>query len=895
AASLKDITLQYGPEERAINFTGNAALTFGDHPHADATISALQIDVDRVLAAPDVTNRPPLLVIGAFVDDLTAAVKPPLPGDIHLSIDGLTLGGTPLQSLRSDIHIGPGGWTVQSFECRAPGLTQVQMSGRLERTAQGAKFSGPGTLASTDVDAFLAWLGGSGAEVSTETRGFTARGDLTIADGRVAVDRLVATLDQNSVAGRLAYTSPADDRPAKIDGDLHATELDLDALSAFAKAASGANQVALPREGSLAIDIGKAKLGGVDLQAVKGQIKYDADNLQIDRLSIGALGGAAVDIAGRVEALASRPRGQVNLDLDARSLAGLADLLARFSPPAASGLRLFADKLAPAKLHAVLNVAPAGTSATLAKLDGSGTAGALRVAVNGEGTGQASQLGDAALRIETKLDADDGSTLAALFGLDRIAAVDRKPGQVTLSAKGPLKGDIRIDARLIVAGLDAALRGAVRFTGEHNPAGALQILASAADLRPLRQTMTGQAGALLPVSARAQVTLAGSTVSLSDLAVALGKGAARGRVSLNLATPLGIDGNVEADDADAAGVAAVLFGLPSAAVNAAPNAPNASNAANAGPNTNAAAMWSNAPVGGGAFFPTLHGTVGFKFARAIFTPALIVSRLGGVAHFDGSDIALSDLDGEFGGGHIGGEVAFHHDADALTAHARLGLTEADAAALTGGKGLTGRVSAKLQADGIGRTPADLVGGLHGNGSLALADGAFLGIDAAAFDAALRVADQSGGLDAAKVETVVSGAMANGHFAVPRGEAALTISGGQINAVNNSLQGPNDAALALNGVLDLNRVTLDTRLLLSVPPPRRALIDNRPQLAVNVKGPLGAPDRRLDVSALTGWLALHSAELQTRHIEMIEAERHNEPAPPATHAEIPELRLPVPGA
>jgi hypothetical protein len=55
----------------------------------------------------------------------------------------------------------------------------------------------------------------------------------------------------------------------------------------------------------------------------------------------------------------------------------------------------------------------------------------------------------------------------------------------------------------------------------------------------------------------------------------------------------------------------------------------------------------------------------------------------------------------------------------------------------------------------------------------------------------------------------------------------------------------------------------------------------------VKGPLAAPERRLDVAALVGWLTLRATEQQTRRLESLEANRRADvlgdfarPAPPS---------------
>ena len=57
---VADLALQMGREERAVVFSGKADLKLGTHPRLEGDITARQIDVDRVLAAPDMTHRPPL-------------------------------------------------------------------------------------------------------------------------------------------------------------------------------------------------------------------------------------------------------------------------------------------------------------------------------------------------------------------------------------------------------------------------------------------------------------------------------------------------------------------------------------------------------------------------------------------------------------------------------------------------------------------------------------------------------------------------------------------------------------------------------------------------------------------------------------------------------------------
>ncbi len=311
------------------------------------------------------------------------------------------------------------GWSLDRFSFRAPGFTQVSLSGRLDETPQGIAFTGPATLEAADVNMLLAWLEGRGDLPSGQANSMSARGDLTIARDRLAVDRFSASLDQENVEGSLAYNWATDDRPAILNADLRAPNLDLDALKTFAKTAVADNGFELPHQVALALDIGKATLAGIDARAVKAQLKLDAGALQIDRLSVGDLGGAALGITGRIDELSSQPRGRLTLDLDARALGGLTDVVEKLAPHSAGILRRFADRLAPAKVHAILNVDRAPTAGSTAKLDLSGQFGLMRVALNGDATGDPSHLGDAAVHLDGRIDADDGSAMTALLGLDR--------------------------------------------------------------------------------------------------------------------------------------------------------------------------------------------------------------------------------------------------------------------------------------------------------------------------------------------------------------------------------------------------------------------------------------------------------------------------------------------
>ncbi len=197
---------------------------------------------------------------------------------------------------------------------------------------------------------------------------------------------------------------------------------------------------------------------------------------------------------------------------------------------------------------------------------------------------------------------------------------------------------------------------------------------------------------------------------------------------------------------------------------------------------------------------------------------------------------------------------------------------------------------KLQGDGLGRSPDGLIGSLHGGGTLVLTNARFTGINDAAFAAAVRATDRNGAIDAPKVMAAVNAVMDNGRLMVPQGNAELTVTAGRIHLGKTVLTASGGTELAIDGVLDLNTAAVDARLTLSGQPPANALISIRPEIDVIVKGPVAAPERKLETSTLVAWLALRAAELQTRRLKSLEANQRDDLRGPIARPAAPSLRF-----
>ncbi len=158
------------------------------------------------------------------------------------------------------------------------------------------------------------------------------------------------------MSGRLAYVFAAGKRAAKLDAALNAPNSISTPRSASARALLAGSTVERPHDMTIAADIGRATVGGFVARNASARLKVDADGLQIDKLAVADLGGAAFSASGRIVTTAPSPQGSINVDLDAPDMAPVLALMSRFAPATVKTLRYGAAAMAPAKLHARLAI-----------------------------------------------------------------------------------------------------------------------------------------------------------------------------------------------------------------------------------------------------------------------------------------------------------------------------------------------------------------------------------------------------------------------------------------------------------------------------------------------------------------------------------------------------------
>ena len=866
SALMQNFEFDYGSQEGGLKLTGVADFKFGKRPRFDGVLSGRQIDLDRALGGKG-AQTPPAAAIGKLAQLAGGAFRPPIPIQIGIGIDQVTIGGDTVQNLRGDISTGARGWNLDRFEFRAPGFTQVRVSGHLAVEDDRVAFTGPAEIKANDPKALVAWLEGRTEAKKSDLKPLSMRGQLTLANDRVAVERLTAEFERKTVTGRFVYTFGAGGQPARLDAALHAPEFDIDTALGFGNALLAGSHIERPHDMTIAADIGHASIAGFEARELSARLKVDAEGLQIDKLSVANLGGAAFSASGRIDTASSPPQGSMSVDLDAPDMAPVMALLTRFAPKMAQTLQRGASAMAPAKLHATLNMEGASPTAQ-AKFAVNGRLGKARLAFNGETNADLMTFKSGDMHLAGKLTADDGKALVSMLALDRVVAVTPGPGALTLDANGPLRGDWHVDGKLSAGGLAANASGIARPFGDH-PTAVLHAAIVRADAAPLRRA----AGGALPVAVSGRVAVVGHEVSLSDIDAAIAGANLRGKLMFTLAAPHRLQGEIEADHVDGAGLVAAAIGMPLSAQR-----------------NGTAWTLSSEPFEAGVF-GDYAGAVKLKMRRVDLMPQLTAREFSTTLRFDKNAFIFDAMSGDLAGGRLKARLSFNSTDSGLDARAEVKLLGADATALLASGArppVTGMLDFSGELEGSGLSPVALFGSLKGSGNLALNDAQLAGLDPRAFDAVTRAVDQGLNIEPARISDIVSKALQSGRLSVQHAQAVVALSSGQARLRKFSADSK-DAQLSLTGNLDLTDGALDAHLVLSG---SQEQSEARPDIFMALDGPVTAPTCSIDVSALTGWLTLRAVENQAKQLREIErASRQSSPPPPTPKSgQLPKSEL-----
>ncbi|WP_334433372.1 AsmA family protein [Bradyrhizobium sp. AZCC 1610] len=237
AARLEQVEVTYGPEERALKLSGNGDIRFGATPLLRAVLSARQLDADRFVAKDNAAEParalPALRALTSVVPHL------PVSAQIELASEQVMLGGRPLQDIAAELHGDDKSWSLRRLEFRAPGATRVSLSETGAKSVAPDRFKAALSVESSDPEALLTWLQGRGEIAYRSQKPLRLRGDVTVAPEGFAIDAMKADIEGGTVEGRVVVSHRQAIHGSRVDAELKAERLDLDAATAFARSLAG--------------------------------------------------------------------------------------------------------------------------------------------------------------------------------------------------------------------------------------------------------------------------------------------------------------------------------------------------------------------------------------------------------------------------------------------------------------------------------------------------------------------------------------------------------------------------------------------------------------------------------------------------------------------------------
>jgi large subunit ribosomal protein L24 len=817
SAALDDVSFQYGPDERGAALVGAGVFEFGKQPKLRLKLSARQIDLDRLLATPQTPRRLPASAIQGFGELLGSALRPSWPLNLSVAVDSIVVGGGTLQAVACDLRSDGESWALDKLEFRAPGFTQVAVHGRLYPAGRGVGLAGGTNIDSNDPKNLAAWLAGR-PPIAPQNKPWHASGDITLGADQIAVERLRTEFGRGAVEGDVIYRWGDGDRPARLDAKLRAEELDLDAALGFGVSSLTGLDLVPPREVSLAVEVGRARIATLEARDVTARLRLDESGVAIERLSISDFGNAGIEARGRIETKGNYG-GNISLDLNARDLDGLVALTERIEPLLAEPLQRLAGRDRTAKLHAEVSLASGAAERTDGRLVVTGQIGAVRVkvAANANGRREAFKatnlraLADTDFHLDGELEADEPAALLALVGLERVpAADDRRLARLSLAAHGAPGRDLKFEGKFDAGPVDVGGKGTFRLVPDQ-PA----------------------------------------VVELDQIAGTIGGRKMKARLGLRLGEAPRLDGSIETEALDAGATIAAIVGIPVR-----------SNGADR-------AGWSSDPLAWDA--AGLTGRIAFQAERAMFAPTLVARQLRGVARFGRSELVFEDVAGELAKGRFEGRLAFENSDNGLAARARIGLREAEAGEIfrtAQGTAIAGRLTVQSEVEAAGRSPAAFVGSLAGYGTVTLERGEIAGLNPGVFDTVRRAVELGVPIDGSRIREFVTGVLDGARVPLARATTSVRINAGHAQFGDIAIQAGGADVQAVAGI-DLTNATLDALLTLTGPS-ATALPDRmRPAVLVALKGPALAPHRTVDTSLLTRWLTMLTVEQQSKQLDVME--------------------------
>ncbi len=866
AARLEQVETSYGTEERALKFAGAGDMRFGASPLLHAVLSARQLDADKFVAKDN--NAEPVRVLPALRALMSGIPQAPIQAQIELTSEQVMLGGRPLQDVAAELHSDSKSWTVPRLDFRAPGGTRISLGGT-SAPGDPSDFKAALNVESSDPDTLMAWLQGRSEITYRSQKPLRLHGDVSVASDRMAIEAMKAEIDGGAVEGSIAVSHQSQNNGSRLDAELKAERLDLDAAAAFARSLAGP-QAEWPDQAQLSLDIGRAVSAGQELRPLVVKLGYGPKTIALDQLKIGDANNVMVEGAGRFDR--GNATGRLALNSSAASLGQITGLIAPLAPALVSRLNAMEASPGPARLKLTLDVGKNAEHADRANarlaldLDAPQLKGTATITAQPEVAAMHGIDLDALRRsefsIESKLSSERGRSLLVLLGLDRTIAGGEGAAQFEGSVAGVWRAPLRLKAKMSGAGLDAEVQGTAEPWAAE-PKADVNLAVRSVNLAPLFH-LTPSDSLAQNISLSSRVSLTAGKLTLDGLDGTISGSRLRGRLALILDDEKNLEGEVGLDTLDLAPAFALAIG--------------------------AAGHDAADPLGSG-LLQGWRGRIAFQALHGALPGGGELHPVSGTVKSDGQSLIFDGIKGNIGGGEATANIDAKQSANGVALSARVQFSGVDGKALHY-RALAmpaGRASMQMTLASQGRSASALMGALSGSGTLTLESAGIAGLDPRAFDVAIRASDNGQATDDSRLRQIVEPALSGGALSVPSAQIPFNIRDGRIRVGATTLDAEGARAI-ISGGYDIPADQADIRATLAST--ATGSVTSGPEIQLFAAGSPDALDRTVDVAALSSWLAVRAIDRETRRLDSIE---RGDPPPPLPASIPPRTAPPSAGA
>ncbi len=818
--TFESFDLSAGGGETPLELAGNLQFVPRRGGHIEGALTAKRLDLDRALGVK--AGEGLAAALAPLRDTIMRAGELPLKGRISFSSDLVIANGAQVRDLRGEIGLGDGFIGVENVEAKLPGRSTVSAK---SSGANKGYFLGEFVLEAEDPATLARWALGPEKAVFFDQGGpLRLAGKSDWSAGKISIENLDFTYGDANLTGNFSVTQKDGAQPL-LSAAFVASDVDLDLLAPFGEAFwsnSKDSDVSLQFQGQ------SLRLFQKEIEFIYASIKRQADGLVVDRITLTNFDGLSLKAKGKI--LNSDPSSRLEFGLEVVKPEGFLAVAEHFGGPDFSSVARHA-------LKSGLPISFAGTA-------GMQSVGKHFVAA---GTGKLADLPmNATIRLDEKnnltqaklaLEARDSGKLISLFGISPglPAPGDGKFEIEILASKA---GAFPLQASLSVPGADVSASGDI-ILKDNRIEPRLELKLDASDLR-LVLAAASRANDVVATKGSAKLNRSGEALSFDNLLLDVGKTRVSGQISLaNIEKP-SLAGKLALDRLELTDLLALT----------------------AGSSGNAKSFWPSSKLSA-APFAGASGAVDMEVAALGLTGAQIATA----AKFKvklGNEIEIGDFTADFAGGKLVGEGKIARG-EALSFDGRASLNGFDVARVlvpgTWKANARGKGNLTLALSGSGATPAALAAKFSGQGTLSLENLEIDALDPLAIATVISAAEKHLPKDEGHLISGVNSMLARAPLKLAKLEAPLIVANGSLRT-GKAIAKTGDVEVTAEASFDLAKLLADGAVEMETAGTTAA----RPGVTVRWRGPIGSPERLLDVSALSTAINLRAMERETKRLE-----------------------------